>query len=1011
MRNLAPFNKSVVCPVLIGRAPAVESLDRVLDSVRNGKGQAVTLTGEAGIGKSRLVAEMKRRVAQLDFVVLQGNCFEPDRVLPYAPLLDLLRAFYAARSTEEIARESGAPASELVKLLPELATLLPNLGPTTPLEPEQEKRRLFQALAQFLMRLAARQPLFVVVEDLHWSDDTSLEFLLYLARRITSQPIFLLLTYRSDEAHPGLGHFLAGLDRERLATELALAPLTLAEVDEMLHAIFDLTRSVRAEFLDALYALTEGNPFFVEEVLKSLIAAGEIFYARGIWDRKPMGDLHIPRSVHDAVRRRVAQLTDPARHLLTLAAVAGRRFDFALLQILIRSDESDLLRWIKETIAAQLVIEESAEQFAFRHALTRQAIYGELLARERKTLHRTVLEAMERLYVESLDPLRVGANTHLTDLAYHAYEAEVWEKALTYSERAGARAQSLYARREAVEHFTHALDAARRLSKLTPASLYRARGQAYELLGNFAGARADYEQALNTARDAQDSAAEWQSLIDLGFLWAGHDYERTGEFFRRAIDLAQALADPKLRAHSLNRLGNWLVNIGQPEQGLQAHRQALGIFEAEQDKPGTAETLDLMGMANALYGDMAEAHQHSERAIALFRELDDKRGPVSDIAVLNADVGFAEPVFWTPRTLGDCESEAAEALNLARQLGWPAGQAQTEWTTAVALSAFGEFGKGLAHAREALRIALEIEHRQWLAAAYSTLGQMCTVMLQPHAALHNLEAGLPLARELGSAYWIGNITTYLAQAHLLKDEPQHAAAALQAVIPRDHAPRNLPERRMMWAWGEVTLAEGKPETALLIAEQLIESAPGTVRTQSIPALLRLKGEALVALGHFDEAERAFKEAQRSAQDRGARPLLWQIHVALAGLYLHLKREDDAEYELAAARELIQTLAATIDDAPLREGFTRAALARLPKETLLSPRRAAKRQFGGLTAREREVAALIAQGKSNRQIADELVLSERTVENHIGNILSKLGFDSRARIAAWVVEIGLGKHGS
>ncbi len=194
-------------------------------------------------------------------------------------------------------------------------------------------------------------------------------------------------------------------------------------------------------------------------------------------------------------------------------------------------------------------------------------------------------------------------------------------------------------------------------------------------------------------------------------------------------------------------------------------------------------------------------------------------------------------------------------------------------------------------------------------------------------------------------------------------------------------------------------------------EQLIGSAPGADRTQPIPALLNLKGKALVILGRFDEAERALQEAQTGAQERGARPLLWQIHAALARLYQRIRREDDTERELTAAREIVQTLGPTIDDAALRESFVRAALERLPKEKPVSPRRAAKKYFGGLTAREREVAALIAQGKSNRQIADELVLSERTVENHIGNILSKLGFDSRTRIAAWVVEMELGKHGS
>lgn len=167
----------------------------------------------------------------------------------------------------------------------------------------------------------------------------------------------------------------------------------------------------------------------------------------------------------------------------------------------------------------------------------------------------------------------------------------------------------------------------------------------------------------------------------------------------------------------------------------------------------------------------------------------------------------------------------------------------------------------------------------------------------------------------------------------------------------------------------------------------------------------------MALGRFDEAERMLGEARLGASTQGARPLLWQIHALLARLYQHGRREENVRREVDAAREIIRTLAATIEEAPLRERFIHVALDRLPVEKPLSPHRAAKKQFGGLTAREREIAALIAQGKSNRQIADELILSERTVENHVGNILSRLGFDSRVQIATWAVEVGLGKHES
>lgn len=210
---------------------------------------------------------------------------------------------------------------------------------------------------------------------------------------------------------PGLRYFLAQLDRERLAQEISLSRLTLSGVDAMLRAIFTLPRSVQLELPDLIYTLTEGNPFFVEETLKSLLTAGDIFYANGRWDRKSLGELHIPRSVQDAVQQRTDRLSERARRVLILAAVAGRRFDFVLMQQLTQYDEPQLVSLMKELIVAQLVVEESDERFAFRHALTRQAVYADLLVRKRKGLHRSIAETMELLYAAVLD-------AHLADLAY-----------------------------------------------------------------------------------------------------------------------------------------------------------------------------------------------------------------------------------------------------------------------------------------------------------------------------------------------------------------------------------------------------------------------------------------------------------------------------------------------------------------------------------------------------------------------------------------------------------------
>ncbi len=575
------------------------------------------------------------------------------------------------------------------------------------LDPEQEKRRLFAALTQYFLNRAATCPLLLIVEDVHWSDDTSMEFLHYLARRCVTHPLLVLLTYRSDEVRSSLRHWLAQLDREHLAQEEALTRLTRSDTDAMLRAIFDLQRPVPVETLDALYGLTEGNPFFIEEILKSLIATGGIFYAHGAWDRKPLGELHIPRSIQDAVQQRSDHLSASARQVLILAAVAGRRFDFAVLQQLTHHDEQQLLLLMKELMAVQLVVEESADQFAFRHALTRQVVYAQLLVRERQTLHRRIAETMEHLYAGALE-------AHLADLAYHFYEAGLWEKALEYAEQAGERAQRLYAPRAAIEQYTRALNAAHQLALAPSSALYRARGQAYETLGEFERACRDYEQALEVAHSAHDGVAEWQSVIDLGFLWAGRDYQQTGVYFRRAIDLARALADPNLLAHSLNRLGNWHLNAGQALEALRCHQEALLTFRGLHDRHGLAETLDLLGMANLLNSDLLQSTADYRQAVELFRETDNRQGLVSSLGTLVICSSGNYSTLMEVRvvtSLADVVSQGETARSLAREIGQRSGEAFTLICLGTCLGPRGEYAQALELLQESLHIAKEIEHR------------------------------------------------------------------------------------------------------------------------------------------------------------------------------------------------------------------------------------------------------------------------------------------------------------
>jgi predicted ATPase len=335
------FNQPIRSPVLIGREREVSTLGALIEQARQGHGQVLLLSGEAGIGKSRLLAEGKRQASEEGFLLLQGACFPTDRSSPYAPVLDLLSSSHTQELLSLSTVNPEPLARELGRLFPGLLDHASSETASTPIEPEQDKRRLFVALSQFFTGIADTQPLLLTIEDLHWSDETSLEFLHFLARRCSAHPLLLVLTYRHEEMHPALSHWLAQLDRERLAQEFVLTPLSRSEVEAMLRAIFDLKQTMPAATVDALYELTEGNPFFIEEILKSLITAGAIVPTHERWEGRPPNELPIPRSVQGAVQQRLEQVSDAARQVVTLAAVAGRRFDFAFLQRITHHDEAE----------------------------------------------------------------------------------------------------------------------------------------------------------------------------------------------------------------------------------------------------------------------------------------------------------------------------------------------------------------------------------------------------------------------------------------------------------------------------------------------------------------------------------------------------------------------------------------------------------------------------------------------------------------------------------------------
>jgi len=484
-----------------------------------------------------------------------------------------------------------------------------------------------------------------------------------------------------------------------------------------------------------------------------------------------------------------------------------------------------------------------------------------------------------------------------------------------------------------------------------------------------------------------------------------------GAYAEEAVAQARTMLDPVTLAHSLNRVANWHVQIEQPLESLRYHQQALPLFEETGHRRGMAETLDFLGIANYFSGDLWQGTHCYTRAIALFRELDER--PLLTSCLTN--LLWGTPTYLTdtmvPSTMpfDEITRAAQEACTLSREIGRRSSESFAQLMLAIALGTRGEYRKALTLARSSLEIATEIEHRQWTAASHCALGVIFHDLLAPDRAQWHLEQFHDIATTMHSVHEMRCAAAFLASVHVTQRAFGQAAALLDANLDANTQTHTLVQRLLWTARAECVLAQGDARTALGIVDRLLASATNLASQQTIPRVAMVRGRALVALKQFDDAEIVLSAAQRTARDHEALPLLWRILGDQGRLYLATGRRVQAADAFAAARSIVGRLADQLDDDTLRAQFLDRTVTRIPRGRPLSALRAARQGYGGLTAREREVAVLVAQGHANRVIAELLVVSERTVEVHVSNALSKLGFASRVQIAAWVVEHGLLKN--
>jgi len=981
------FSQPVVCPVLVGREKALEDLGRLANEAVE-RGRVVLISGEAGIGKTRLVREFLDTLRDAGSDTWQARFYEQDTSSPYSGMRRLL-ADVADRTPD--GRALIAPfASALGGITPELFDM-PGFDAATalPAVPESEERRVLDGLRRLSKALCSTHRVVLAFEDVHWADSASLAAILEISRDATPGCL-IVLTSRSDEGSAALTATLAELERERLVSEVRLNRLGLADVDKMLAAILSSGRASRADVLHLINRLSDGNPFFVEEVTRSLLErAGGIEQL----DSARLTDIEVPRGVNDAVRRRTEGLSASAGEVLSLAAVAGVRFDFPLLSELAGLDDADLLRVMKELIAAQLVVEEGGDTFAFRHALTREAIRSQLLQRERRALSKKIAFALEG---------RDGATTsgNVEDLAWHFYEAGEWAPASKYCRAAGEHALALYAPVEALSHLTRAVDAGERAAEGAMADVYRLRGSANEATGNFDAARADYERAVALAEANGEGKARWLALIDLGLLWASRDYTRSEPYYRAALTLARELGDPEALGHSLNRLGNLYSNQGDFDSARAMSEEALATFRGTGDELGIAQTLDLLGMTCLQGMQFSPAVGYYREAIEVLERLGDKRTLASALSSIQVCASTYQTSMLPPGiSLAEGSAYGERGLALSRQLGWRAAEAYASWQLAFCLGSQGEYARALQNAREAEWIAREIGHTQWEVGALCALGAILIDILAVEEAEECLRRAEVLCRDMRSNPWAGQVGALLIDAKLA-----HQMNRPELVIDPspDLEAGGFGARVLLASRGDLALANGDLELASSILERLEPAATDTYGGVAL-RVARLRARMLAARGDLEGAATALRHAEEAARDQGNASYRWRLNADLASVLLQAGDRRGARVAALDAHDVVDSLARAIPESDMAANFVARAAMHLP--AVLRGRTGRERR-DVLTVREVETARLIAGGLTNREIAGQLVLSVRTVESHVANAMAKLGFTSRAQLAAWAAEYGL-----
>ena len=745
---------------LIGRAAEMERLASLLRESLDGHGRLVTLIGEAGIGKTRVVAELATSAEQEGGRVLLGRSYESEQALPFGPWVDAFR-------DDDVIEELGGMApvwrSELARLIPELA------GPRgQPPIGAADYRQIFGAVAQAIRHFARLRPTLLVLEDVHWADEMSLRLLAFLGRRIEPWPVLVVVTAREEELAdaPALRHAIDELAREQLFMQLSLGPLSQADTITLVRALARASSSEAAvaRLGAQAWATSGGNPFVAVETVRARAEGAAL---------APGAALALPQRVREIVTRRFERLSERARSLVAVAAVIGREFDFPLLQRAVDLGEAEAAEGAEELVRRR-VLHGVGERFDFTHDRIREVAYAGLLPPRCRFLHRRVAEAIEAVYAGNLEP-------HALALGRHYRESEAWERAAACLRQAGTAAAERSALREAVVCFQQAAEALARLpaSRETVECAIEVRFQLHGSLSMLGESR----RSLAYLREAEAFAEKLQDRGRLGRVVANMTYalgslgdlDSAIDAGERARAIAAALDDPALRVSTNVALGRAYYGRGRYASSIECSRETIA----------------------SLTGDLV--YQRSGGPILLASVA----SRVSLVLCL-AELGeFAE---------GSVQGQ--EAIRIAETVAYPDDRVWAYFGVGRLCAVKGEFDRGIALLEQALPLITEGEVPIYFPRVASSLGLAYMHTGRLGDALEILERAMVHGDGLGFMFGHALVEACLAEALLHAGQVEAASRLADQALER--ARRQGEHGWQAWTLrlhGEIASAGDRPTDA------------------------------------------------------------------------------------------------------------------------------------------------------------------------------------------------------